>query len=111
METGWTGPPPSIAAPHPPLRCVVCGRLEGHCSRCHASHDRYADWIKQRPVNEWLVDPLRLRRVRRHIGWTQERVGRVLGVSKSSVSSWERGERVPDLTMQLEWRELLEAHL
>ncbi len=41
------------------------------------------------------MKPLKIRRLRHGLGWTQERLGAYLGVSQALVSAWESGARVP----------------
>jgi len=40
-----------------------------------------------------------LKNLRRDKGWTQEEVAETLGLSAQSVSKWERGETLPDITL------------
>lgn len=39
--------------------------------------------------------PIELRPLRKQLGWTQDRMARRLGVDRSRVARWERGERMP----------------
>lgn len=40
-----------------------------------------------------------LKNLRRDKGWTQEETAEILGLSAQSVSKWERGETLPDITL------------
>lgn len=44
---------------------------------------------------------LRLRDCRKRTGMKQEDVGRAIGMGKSMISDWERGKRVPSLSMTI----------
>ena len=49
-----------------------------------------------------------VRSIRKNNGWTQERLAQEMGVSFSTVSSWERGKRKPLPFFLKRLQELLE---
>ena len=56
-----------------------------------------------------LLSPEARRRIRREAGLTLAEVGRVLGVTGSTVSRWERGTMAPEGASRLVYAALLRA--
>ena len=56
-----------------------------------------------------LLSPETRRRVRREAGLTLAEVGRILGVTGSTVSRWERGQMPPEGASRLVYAALLRA--
>ena len=48
---------------------------------------------------------------RKKNGWSQEELAEKLSVSRQSVSKWESGQSVPDLTEFWKWQEFLALQL
>lgn len=57
---------------------------------------------------EWGVHVRRLRQAR---GWKQTALADYLGVDQATISRWERGLQVPDLTMRVKLRDLVRRAL
>ena len=49
-------------------------------------------------------------RIRKATGWTQEQLAQEIGVSFSTVNSWERGRRTPQPFLLKILLELLDTH-
>ena len=52
-----------------------------------------------------------IKQIRQHLGWSQERLARELGLSFSTVSRWERGESSPSPVAQRLLNELVRSVL
>lgn len=50
-----------------------------------------------------------LKNARKQKGYTQEKLSKVLGVSRSAISMWETGESQPDNNMLIELSDTLEV--
>lgn len=50
-----------------------------------------------------------IKKIRKHLGWSQERLARELGLSFSTISRWERGESKPSPAAQKLLNELVRS--
>ena len=45
--------------------------------------------------NKYIAE--KIKNEREHLGLTQEEFGKLIGISKQSISSWEKGRNLPDI--------------
>lgn len=66
--------------------------------------------VEQEPVSrsDFLKEvTLQLRRQRRHLGWTLDKVNRRLGVATRLVNKWECGDKTPSGFNMFSWAKVL----
>ena len=57
---------------------------------------------------EWA--PERILELRQARGWTRDELGQLLGISRSAIQKWEKGQHMPKVDMLVSLAEALESH-
>lgn len=74
------------------MKCSQCGEEWYSAALMQATQEKAASLVRQK---YGLLDPERIRSLRRRYGWTQADLEHVLGVGAKTVVRWEKGSVVP----------------